>query len=185
VTYPQLTPRIPLPKPVPGQNRYGTEMDDAIAGFANSVMRCNQLDPVLTEFIRLRCARVHDCRLCQSLRTDAATAGGLDELTAEKIDRYETSDLPESVKVALRFTDAAIMGPGTIDATLRADVRRHFTAPQIAEMALDIMKWSHQKALVALRIEVPLSDGVSVLSFDETGRPHVTITPPVEVGAGL
>jgi hypothetical protein len=35
------------------------------------------------------------------------------------------------------------------------------------------MKWSQQKALVALRIEAPIRKYISVLSFDEKGQPHI------------
>jgi hypothetical protein len=163
-------PRIPLPTD-PSVPKYGTPIDFAVADFAAAVVRQRALDPTLTELVRLRCARVHDCRLCRSIRN--VDAGDLDEETAAKIDRYETSDLDERAVVALRLTDAMILDPSAADAQLRADARRLFSEVEIAELLFDVVKWSQQKASVALRIEVPPPDGVTELRFDEHGRATV------------
>jgi hypothetical protein len=163
-------PRIPLPAD-PSVPKYGTAIDFAVDAFAAAVVRQRALDPALTELVRLRCARVHDCRLCRSVRN--MDAGGLDEETAAKIDGYASSDLDERAKVALRLTDAVIIDPSSADATLRADARRLFSETEIAELLLDVVKWSQQKASVALRIEVPPREGLSELRFDEDGRATV------------
>lgn len=163
-------PRIPLPTD-PSVPKYGTPIDYAVAAFAAAAMRSDLLDPVLTELVRLRCARVHDCRLCRSLRT--VPADDLDETTAAKIDHYETSDLPERAKVALRLTDAVILDPAAAGPELRAAARQHFSPAEIAELLLDVVKWSHQKASVALRIEPPPREGLTRLQFDESGRPAI------------
>jgi hypothetical protein len=165
-------PRIPLPtdSSVP---KYGTPIDFAVAEFAAAVVRQRALDPALTELVRLRCARVHDCRLCRSVRN--VDAGGVDEDTAAKIDDYESSDLDERVKVALRLTDAMILDPSSADTALRVDARRLFSEAEIAELLLDVVKWSQQKASVALRIEIPPREGLSELRFDQQGR--ATIGP--------
>ena len=42
--------------------RYGTELDAAMAAFEKAVVRADALDPLTTELVRLRCARIHDCR---------------------------------------------------------------------------------------------------------------------------
>ena len=63
------------------------------------------------------------------------------------------------------------MAPGAIDPDLRRRVRASFTDAQIAEICLDVMKWSVQKALVATRIEpAAAEDRLSRLTFDERGR---------------
>jgi hypothetical protein len=160
--------RIPLPTD-PTLPWYGTPLDYAINTFAASTMRLRALDPIVTELVRLKCARYHDCRLCQSLRLGEALEAGLDETMADKIDRFEASDLDERIKVALRFTDAMLIFPGQVDPRLAASVRDAFSAEQIVELALDIMKWGQQKAQVTLRIEVPPSDELSLLEFDQSG----------------
>ncbi len=164
-----MSSRIPLPTDS-SKPKYGTPIDYAVADFAAAQMRQHVLDPALTELVRLRCARVHDCRLCRSVRN--IDADDLSEETAAKIDSYETSDLGERAKVALRLTDAMILDPSSAP-LLRADVRRVFTEAEIAELLLDVVKWSQQKASVSLRIEEPPRDGLSELSFDAEGRASV------------
>lgn len=152
-----------------GATRPGPDVNGSVREFSAAVVRQQELDPVLTEIVRLRCARVHDCRLCQSLRTDSAVQRGLTTSIDATIDHYETSDFDERTKVALRFTDAMIMDPGHVSAELRQQVRALFTEAQVAELALDVMKWSQQKVLVALRLETPPREGLSSLSFDDYG----------------
>ncbi|MFW6773918.1 carboxymuconolactone decarboxylase family protein [Nocardioides sp. CPCC 205120] len=160
-------PRIPLPSD-PRVPKYGTPVDHAVAAFAGTAMRQRALDPVLTELVRLRCARVHDCRLCRSVR-DVAAADELDEATAAKVDHHAASDLPPRAKAALMLADAVILDPASAGPELRAAVRRHLSEAEIAEVLLDVVKWSQQKASVALRIEVPPREGLSELRFDEAG----------------
>jgi AhpD family alkylhydroperoxidase len=137
--------------------------------FERAVVRLQGVDPVTTELVRLRCARTHDCRRCRSVRDDAALEAGFDERLGEKIDDYEHSDLSPRHKAALRLADAMILG-GQVEPALREDLRRHFSESEIAELLLDVVKWSVQKALVALRIEPPPNDGdVTRMAADPTG----------------
>lgn len=143
--------------------------------FAATVVQVRQdrpdhLDPRITEVVRLRCARVHDCRLCGSLRDAAAREAGLDETLADRVDDYEASDFPDSWKAALRLADAVILLPSSADESLREELGRHFSEAQIAELLFDVMKWSWQKAVVALRLEPPL-EGVADLAFAPDGTP--------------
>jgi alkylhydroperoxidase family enzyme len=138
-------------------------------------MRATSIDPVITELVRLRCAQYHDCRLCGSLRLREARDEGVDETIVAKIARHETSDLSDAAKAALRLVDAMIIRPSLADDGLRAELRKHFTESQIAEICLDVVKWSQQKYLVALRVETPPWKGLGTLSFDEGGNPQVHI----------
>lgn len=145
----------------PGSARTGrTALDQAMGEFERAVVRIRGVDPITTELVRLRCARVHDCRRCRSVRDDAALQEGFDEALGAKIDDYERSDLAPRHKAALRLADAMILTPGAIDPGLRAELREHFSSSEIAELCLDVVKWSVQKALVALRIEPPPGDGL-------------------------
>jgi hypothetical protein len=157
-------PRIPLP--TGAGPKYGTSVDHAVAAFAASVRRDQAVDARLTELVRLRCARHHDCRLCRSLRTEGS---GVDEDAAAKIDAYETSDLDERAKAALRLTDAVILGPSELTDAVAADIRDQLTPEEIAEILLLVVKYSQQKASVALRIEPAPRDGLSVLTVDAEG----------------
>jgi AhpD family alkylhydroperoxidase len=154
--------RIALPAKA---GRYGTGLDRAMHDFERAAVRIQGLDPVTTELVRLRCARIHDCRRCRSMRDDAALEAGFDEALGAKIDDYENSDLSPRHKAALRLTDAMILA-GPID---REDVRAHLSESEIAELLLDVVKWSVQKALVALRIEPAPNDGLTRMAADAGG----------------
>jgi alkylhydroperoxidase family enzyme len=155
-----------------------SDLDRAISDFSAVAVRASAVDPVTTELVRLRCARYHDCRACGSLRSVDAIENGLNETLADKIDRYETSDLAERFKVALRLTDAMIANPGDIDDELFAAVHEHFSDREVVEMALDIVKWSFQKAMVAARLEAAPDGGIRALSFDDEG--HSIIGQPLK-----
>lgn len=164
------TPRIPAEQLTPGVALDGP-LEQAIASFAAAVVNAKTVDPVITELVRLRCAQTHDCRLCGSLRNQEALDQGFDETMQRKIARYESSDFSPDIIAALRLCDAIILTPASADAALKKELERHFSPEQIAEICLDVMKWSQQKALVALRTEAPPWDTVNVLYFDEEGKP--------------
>ena len=143
-----------------------------MSSFAAAAVRQSGVDPVVTEFVRLRCAQYHDCRLCASLRSQDALDRGLDEAAVAKVAQHATSDLDRAARAALRLADAIIIDPGGIEDELAVELRACFGDEQIAELCLDVVKWSKQKFLVALRLETPPSSGLTVLSFDEQGEPR-------------
>ena len=143
--------------------------------YQDSVVRGTDLDPVTTELVRLRCARTHNCRICQTLRLSDARAAGADDAMTAKVDFYESSDLDESYKIALRITDALITRPDSLNAETIVAARMNFTPSQLAELCLDITKWSTQKIHVSLGIDgadaVPKNEqGVSFFGFDDLGQ---------------
>ena len=106
-----------------------------------------------------------------SLRLAVARQQGLDDTMAAKVDRYEASDLVESHKVALRLADALMTLPGSISPELRDQAHRHFSAEQILELTLDVMKWNYQKVSVALGTDQEVRPGqLTDLRFDADGR---------------
>ncbi len=170
-------PAGPDGRPV-GRDR---ELVRLLATYQDTVMRSRHLDPVTTELVRLRCARQHDCRICQSLRlADARDAGAGADVLAQ-IDHYETSDLDERHKVALRLVDAVIWRPSDMSDDLVGQAHRYFTDEELAELLLDITKWSTQKIHVTLGTDgtdrLPLDDdGIALLDFDEAGAAAVRHT---------
>lgn len=158
-----------------------TEMVSLLSAYQDAVVRSRHLDPVTTELVRLRCARQHDCRICQSLRYDEARASGATDDVTAKIDHYETSDLSERHKVALRLVDAMIWSPGDMSDDLVRQVHEQFSDAEIAEILVDITKWSTQKIHVTLGTDgterLPLDEtGIALLSFDESGAARVSRT---------
>jgi AhpD family alkylhydroperoxidase len=176
-------PRVPLNASDRPLGR-DAELVGLLAAYQDAVVRSPHLDPVTTELIRLRCARQHDCRICQTLRLADAVSAGADDAFLAQIDRYEDSDLSERHKVALRIVDAVIWRPTGIEPGLVAQARDHFTEPELAEILVDVTKWSTQKIHVALGTDgadrLPRDErGVTYLSFDETGRvAGMTAEPP-------
>jgi hypothetical protein len=154
-------------------------MDRAIREFCEAVERAASVDLMTTEVVRLRCAQYHNCRACSSYRNKYALAEGLDEALVEKIGRYEDSDLPRRWKAALRLADAVIAAPRDADVRLAGELHEHFSDEQIAELIFDVMKWSDQKVDVSLAMDTPPWDGLSVHSFDASGRmvSHGPLTP--------
>jgi AhpD family alkylhydroperoxidase len=140
-----------------------------------AVVRGSALDPVTTELVRLRCARTHHCRICQTLRLADARAAGVDETMTAKVDFYERSDLPERAKVALRITDAFITRPDLLSEAVAGQARASFGPSELASLSLDITKWSTQKIKVALGTDgadrlVTDADGVALFGFDSGGQ---------------
>ena len=149
--------------------------DGLLNAYQAAVVRGSALDPVTTELVRLRCARTHHCRICQTLRLAGARAAGVDETMTAKVDFYERSDLPERAKVALRVTDAFITWPDHLSEAVVAQARALFGTAELASLCLDITKWSTQKIHVALGTDgadalVTDEDGVALFGFDQAGR---------------
>jgi len=161
------TARVPVEGPRAA--RIAAPLDEALDSFAAAAMRAREVDAVTTELVRLRCAHYHDCRICGSLRMTEARDAGVDEAVAAKVANYEASDLPEHAKVALRLVDAVIIAPASAPPGLAAQLHEHFDDRQIAELLLDVVKWSRQKELVALRLETPPWMGTNLLAFDARG----------------
>ena len=148
---------------------------EALAEYQDAVVRGDALDPVLTELVRLRCARTHNCRICQTLRLADARAAGADDAVTAAVDRYESSDLDERSKAALRITDALITLPSSLSPAGVASARALLAPDELAELCLDVSKWSTQKVHVALGTDapdrLPLDDqGVSWFRFGDDGR---------------
>jgi AhpD family alkylhydroperoxidase len=140
-----------------------------------AVVRGSALDPVTTELVRLRCARTHHCRICQTLRLADSRAAGVDEDMTATVDFYERSDLPERAKVALRVTDAFITQPSPLSGVVAGQARASFGPGELASLCLDITKWSTQKIKVALGTDgadrlVTDADGVALFGFDSGGQ---------------
>jgi alkylhydroperoxidase family enzyme len=105
------------------------------------------------------------------VRSREALEAGFDEDMQRRIARYESGDFSPAAVAALKLCDAIIMRPAWADAALKDELHRHFSDRQIAKICLEVMKWSQQKALVALRIEPPVAETLTELAFDDNGAP--------------
>ena len=142
----------------------------AVDEFLVAVSRLDHLDAVTTEVVRLRGARANNCRLCRSRRNVQAIEAGADEEMFDAIDRYESSDLAEPLKVALRVTDAVLWTPHAWPAGLAADVRRCFSPDQAVELVFDVVRNAANRIAVALGAdEAHVADGVEYFAVDADG----------------
>jgi len=139
----------------------------ALDQFQQAVARLGEVDPVTTELVRLRGARQHACRLCQSLRSRSALAAGADEAMFAAVDDHAASDLSDAQKAALALTDALIWTPTEVPAEA---VRAHFTPAQAVELVLDVARNAQNKIAVALAADAPnVDEGVEVYDVNPDG----------------
>jgi len=94
------------------------------------------VDHRLKEIIRILLARFAGDKYFAALRSRKALQMGLNE---ERIEAgcgdYEDSDLfTEAEKSALRYADQMYLDPTKIDSAFYAELKRHFTEPQIMEL---------------------------------------------------
>jgi len=142
-----------------------------LESFMQQVARLDALDPLTAELVRLRGARVHNCRLCQSRLSVRALDAAGDAALFAAIDHHETADLSERHRVALRLTDALVTQPSSIGAALAADVRARFSTEEIVEIVLDVARNAANKIAVALGADAPVvTDGIEYYDIDASGE---------------
>ncbi len=143
---------------------------EAFDGFIRAVPALDSLDPVTSELVRLRGARQHECRLCQSLRSRPALLAGADDQSFRAIDSYQDSHLSGAHKAALALTDAMIWTPGRIDPGVVDAVEKHFSEGEQVELVLDITRNALNKVAVALAADAPhVDDGIEIYDVDDAG----------------
>jgi hypothetical protein len=106
-----------------------------------------------------------------SVRSAVALEEGADEELLAKVDAYETSDLTEFQKAALRLADVYLGVPRAADDDLRAVILAQLTPAQVVETVLKLMQWSSDKVMVTLGHDL---DEVRIMPFgrralDEAG----------------
>ncbi len=161
----------PSPEVDPRSGSTDTPIWDALGRFIREVLRLDALDPITSELIRLRGARQHRCRLCQSLRSRPALVAGADEDLFVQVDEYRDGPGLEPVqKAALAFTDAMIWTPGRLDVPAR-DLARLASPEQGVEIVLDVTKNALNKIAVALGADAAhVEDGIEIYDVDAAGE---------------
>jgi alkylhydroperoxidase family enzyme len=140
----------------------------ALEEFMRVVALDTALDPVTTELVRLRGARAHDCRICQSrLSLRAVETAGDDAVFAADAD---DDALTERQRTALALADAVIWQPTALDDDLVERIRRHLSEAEIVEIVLDLVRNAANKIAVSLGgDEAVVTDGVEYYDVDATG----------------
>ena len=94
------------------------------------------VDHQLKEVIRIQLARFAGDAYFATLRSKRAAATGLTEARIDAgCDDYEDSALfTEAEKSALRYADQMYLDPHKVDGAMYADLKKHWTEPQIMEL---------------------------------------------------
>lgn len=148
-----------------------------LESFMVEVARLRSLDPVTTELVRLRGARLHDCAVCRSRRSLDAIDAGAGEAEFSAVDDWPTSEVPDTAKAALGLVDAMILTPYDVPGTVLDAARAHLSADQQVEVVLDVMRNAANKIAVALGADAAtVTEGVELFTTDADGNLSVVGT---------
>ncbi|QIX26498.1 hypothetical protein ncot_07680 [Nocardioides sp. JQ2195] len=155
-------------------------LPDALNLMTRDIARLDALDPLTTELVRLRGARIHNCRMCQALRhADALAAGGDEEMFA-RIDDHASGGFDERHELALALTDAVLMSPGEFPSGLASRLHEHFGDDELAEIVLDVERNARNKIAVANATDGDgVGEGLTVYATPGGGFELVSTGPGV------
>jgi hypothetical protein len=142
----------------------------AVDGLIRTVPPLDALDPLTTELVRLREARQHRCRICQSLRSRPALLAGAGDADFAAVDDHVHSHLDPRAKAALTFADAMVWTPAHLDAGMILALEQQTTEAQRVELVLDVARNALNKIAVALDADAPhVEDGIEIFDVDARG----------------
>ncbi len=161
-------------RPIPTPNK----IDPWVAHerFLLEVAKLHALDPVTSELVRLRGARAHDCRLCQSRRNVTAIdlAGGRD-----LFDDRDPRDISDAQALALQVVDTFVWQPIRWPPGLGEQVVDALGPASATELTLDIVRNAANKIAVAFGADAPqVETGVEYYDIDvSTGELRYDVSP--------
>jgi alkylhydroperoxidase family enzyme len=156
--------------PGSGASTFDGDLWAAMDVLIRSVPQLTALDPVTSELVRLRGARQHQCRICQSIRSRPALLAGANDDVFAAVDTYESSDLPADQRAALAFTDGMIWTPGRIEQGTYDAASEHFSPEARVELILDIARNAVNKVAVAMKADDPhVTEGYEIYDIEPNG----------------
>jgi hypothetical protein len=144
--------------------------------FLLEVAKLQALDPVTSELVRLRGARAHACRLCQSRRSvSAIDLAGRNDL----FDDPDPSGISDAQALALQVVDAFVWQPIQWPSGLGQQVVDALGAAAATELTLDIVRNAANKIAVAFDVDAPqVETGVEYYDIDvATGELLYNVSP--------
>jgi len=143
----------------------------AIMAMLAAVGRLQAVDPVTKELVRLRGARLHECRRCQSVRSVAAlNAGANDELLSSD-DPASISELSAGTRAALELVDAMFVGPPAINQELFGQLRQSYDSQELVEIVSYLMRNACNKIPVAFGVDDAIvEEGFEYQIIDASGE---------------
>lgn len=112
-----------------------------------------QLDAVVHECIRLFNAKYQGCEYCMNARAAIAVQSGLEEAFVEQLSRFETSDLPDKIKAALRITSAIASAPKLVTPAVLDGARQYFSDAEISDIILLSIVTTGSKVAITLGVD--------------------------------
>jgi len=144
--------------------------------FLLEVAKLPALDPVTSELVRLRGARAHDCRLCQSRRNVTAIdlAGGCD-----LFDERAPRGISAVQALALQVVDTFVWQPMRWPHGLGEQVVDALGPAAATELTLDIVRNAANKIAVAFGMDAPqIETGVEYYVIEaSTGELRFNVSP--------
>lgn len=123
-----------------GLTRYFAHAPDMALGlmsFAGAVKIHRTLPERLMELMRLRIAFFNQCRSCMAIRYTDAVEDGVDEDAVCSLEKpQEAENLSDAEKAAIRYGELLATNNLAIDDAVYADLKKHFTEPQIVELGM-------------------------------------------------
>jgi hypothetical protein len=143
--------------------------------FLLEVAKLSALDPVTSELVRLRGARAHDCRLCQSRRSVSA----IDLAGSELFDDKDPRGVTATQGLALRVVDAFVWEPLHWPPGLGEQVVNALGPAAATELTLDLVRNAANKIAVAFGADAPqVETGVEYYDIDvSTGSLRYDVRP--------
>jgi AhpD family alkylhydroperoxidase len=112
-----------------------------------------EIDPLVHECIRLFNANYQGCEYCLNARAAVAVQAGLNEDIVGKLTRFESSDLPEKVKVALRIANAVSSDPSSLTKDLWEKTREFYSEQEVVDLVLLSVHTTGSKVTITLGLD--------------------------------
>jgi alkylhydroperoxidase family enzyme len=142
---------------------------EARIAFTKAVHRLGEVDPLMSEIVRLRNAQHQQCQFCSSFRRSVPLPTNVPDLSLA-VARFEQSALGDKSKVMLRLIDALLTVPSDLPEQLRTDSLANFSGTAILEALLKVTSLSQDKSRIALRFDGPFSPGqLTSFVYDQEG----------------
>lgn len=144
--------------------------------FLLEVAKLSALDPMTSELVRLREARAHDCRLCQSRRSvSAIDQAGRSDL----FDERDPSGITDAQSLSLRVVDAFVWQPLHWPSGLGEHAVDVLGPAAAVELTLDVIRNAANKIVVAFGADDPrVETGVEYYDIEvETGELRYDVSP--------
>jgi len=143
----------------------------AIMAMLAAVGRLQLVDPVTKELIRLRGARLHECRRCQTVRSVAALNAGANDELLNADDPASISQLSTGTLAALELVDAMFVGPPVIDQELVGRLTQSYDSGELVEIVSYLLRNACNKIPVAFGVDDAIvEEGFEYQVIDASGE---------------